>query len=73
MTNINQGKPWSQTDDDDLRLEGSAGETIEYAATFLCRPVAEVLSALLSSGCDGTARCTRSEGPCARRRGRLSV
>jgi hypothetical protein len=43
MIDINQGKPWSQTDNDDLRLEVSAGETIEHAATFLCRPVHEVL------------------------------
>jgi hypothetical protein len=43
MTDINQGKSWSQTDDDDLRLEVSASETIEHAAAFLCRPVDEVL------------------------------
>jgi hypothetical protein len=27
MKGINQGKPWSQQDDDDLRLEVSAGLT----------------------------------------------
>ncbi len=43
MQDINQGKPWSRQDDGDLRLEVSIGETIEHAATFLCRPVDEVL------------------------------
>jgi hypothetical protein len=42
MPDMNEGKPWSQQDDDDLRLEVSSGETIERAATFLCRPVDEV-------------------------------
>ena len=43
MQDINQGKPWSQQDDEDLRLEVSTGATIDHAATFLCRPVDEVL------------------------------
>jgi hypothetical protein len=42
MLDINQGKPWSQQDDDDLRLEVSTGETIDHAATLLCRPIDEV-------------------------------
>jgi len=41
-TDINDGKPWSDTDDDDLRSEVAAGESVERAATFLCRTSDEV-------------------------------
>jgi hypothetical protein len=34
---INDGKPWSQDDLDDLALALKDGGTIEGAATFLCR------------------------------------
>jgi hypothetical protein len=43
MPDINQGKPWSRQDDDDLLLEVSTGETVDHAATFLCRPPDEVM------------------------------
>jgi hypothetical protein len=43
MQDINHGNPWSRQDDDDLRLEVSNGETIERAATFLCRPADEII------------------------------
>ena len=56
MTDVNAGKPWSQTDDDDLRLEVSTGETIERAATFLCRSSDEVMKRAAELGLrwDGT-------------------
>jgi hypothetical protein len=41
-TDINDGKPWSTMDDDDLRNEVAAGESVETAATFLCRTPDEV-------------------------------
>ncbi len=41
-TDINDGKPWSDMDDDDLRSEVAAGELVERAATFLCRTSDEV-------------------------------
>lgn len=46
-TDINDGKPWSDIDDDDLRSddlrsEVAAGESVERAATFLCRTSDEV-------------------------------
>jgi hypothetical protein len=43
MPDINDGRPWSRQDDDDLRLEVSAGETIDHAATVLCRSREEVM------------------------------
>lgn len=43
MQDINQAKAWTQTDDEDLKLEFSTGETIDHAATFLCRPSDEVM------------------------------
>jgi hypothetical protein len=43
MYDINEGKPRSQQDDDDLLLEMSAGETVGHAATFLCRSTDEVI------------------------------
>jgi hypothetical protein len=43
MRDINQGKPWSRQDDDDLRLEVSTGETADHAATVLCRSPEEIM------------------------------
>jgi hypothetical protein len=43
MQDVNERKVWTQMDDDDLRLEVSNGETIERAATFLCRPADEII------------------------------
>jgi hypothetical protein len=43
MPDINEEKPWSQQDDDDLRLEVSTGETVDHAATVLCRSPAEIM------------------------------
>lgn len=43
MHDINQGKAWTQTDDEDLKLEISTGETANHAATFLCRSSDEVM------------------------------
>jgi hypothetical protein len=43
MQDINEGKPWSQQDDDDLRLEIATGETVDHAATFLCRSLHDVM------------------------------
>jgi hypothetical protein len=43
MPDMNEGKPWTEQDDFDLRIEVSTGSTVEHAATFLCRPVEEVL------------------------------
>jgi hypothetical protein len=37
MPDMNEGKPWSKQDDADLLLEIPSGETIEHAATLLCR------------------------------------
>jgi hypothetical protein len=42
MQDLNQGKPWSKQDDGDLPLDVSSGETIDHAATFLCRSSEEV-------------------------------
>lgn len=42
MPDINEGKPWSQQDDDDLRLAVSGGESLDRVATFLCRSPDEV-------------------------------
>jgi hypothetical protein len=42
--NINTGKPWSDVDDDDLRAEIAAGETVDLAATVLCRTPDEVMA-----------------------------
>lgn len=52
------GKPWSQQDDDDLRLEVSTGETIDHAATFLCRSHEEVMKRYAELGLqwNGAAR-----------------
>jgi hypothetical protein len=56
MGDFNQGNPWSRQDDDDLRLEVTSGETIERAATFLCRSMDEVMkrAAELRLRWDGT-------------------
>jgi hypothetical protein len=43
MHDIKQGKAWIQTDDEDLKLEISTGETADHAATFLCRSSDEVM------------------------------
>ena len=43
MPDINEDKAWTQTDDEDLKLEVSTGRTIDHAATFLCRPSEEVM------------------------------
>jgi hypothetical protein len=42
-TDINDGKPWSTMDDDDLRDEVAAGASVKDAATFLCRLPDEVI------------------------------
>jgi hypothetical protein len=43
MPDINKGKAWTQTDDDDLFLAISGGDSLEQVATFLCRSQDEVL------------------------------
>jgi hypothetical protein len=55
MPDMNEGKPWTEQDDFDLRIEVSTGETIEHAATRSCadRPK-KSSSAPLSAGCAGT-------------------
>ena len=40
---INEGKPWSTMDDDDLRNEVVSGASVKDTATFLCRPPDEVI------------------------------
>jgi hypothetical protein len=50
MQDVNQPRPWTQTDDDDLRFEVSTGETIDHAATFLCRPSDEVMKHAVELG-----------------------
>ena len=35
MDDINQGKPWSQLDDDDLQLEVPTGKTADHASRSL--------------------------------------
>jgi hypothetical protein len=34
---LNDGKPWSEMDDEDLRASVAAGATLPEAAMFLCR------------------------------------
>ena len=43
MLDVNEGKPWSEQDDDDLLLAISGGDRLEQVATFLCRSQSEVL------------------------------
>jgi hypothetical protein len=43
MEDINQGKPWSRQDDDDLRRAIRSGYSIDCVAIFLCRPIDEVM------------------------------
>lgn len=45
MTSVftaNKGVPWSQTDDEDLRMEIARGASLEEVASFLCRTEDEV-------------------------------
>jgi hypothetical protein len=49
MTDINEGKAWTQTDED-LKLEVSTGKTADHAATFLCRPTDEVMKRAAALG-----------------------
>jgi hypothetical protein len=42
VADINDGKPWSAMDDDDLRSEVASGASLEAATTFLCRKPDEV-------------------------------
>jgi hypothetical protein len=37
MPDINDGKPWSETDDEDLRASVAVGDTLPNTAMFLCR------------------------------------
>ena len=34
---MNDGKPWSDMDDEDLRASVAAGDTLPETASFLCR------------------------------------
>jgi hypothetical protein len=43
MPDINEGKPWSRQDDDDLMLGVEGGSTLEHLATFLCRSPVEII------------------------------
>jgi|HubBroStandDraft_5_1064220.scaffolds.fasta_scaffold2747685_1 hypothetical protein len=43
MQNIHEGKLWSHQDDDDLRHAVESGYSIDCVATFLCRPIDEVM------------------------------
>jgi hypothetical protein len=56
MPDINEGKPWSEQDDDDLLLAISGGDSLEKVATFLCRSKSEVLKRAAELGLrwDGT-------------------
>jgi hypothetical protein len=38
----NNGKPWSEMDDDGLRNEAAIGASLEHAAAFLCRSPDEI-------------------------------
>jgi hypothetical protein len=38
----NTGMPWSDIDDDDLRMEIARGASVEEVAVFLCRTTDEV-------------------------------
>jgi hypothetical protein len=38
----NVGMPWSDVDDDDLRMEIARGVSVDEAAVFLCRTPDEV-------------------------------
>lgn len=50
MADINEGKPWSDLDDADLALEASTGETIDHAATVLCRSPEEIAARAIELG-----------------------
>jgi hypothetical protein len=56
MSDINEGKPWSQQDDDDLLLSISDGDPVDWVASFLCRSQSEVLKRAAELGLrwDGT-------------------
>jgi hypothetical protein len=62
MPDINEDRPWSPRDDEDLRLAIASGDAVDRVATFLCRPVEEVLKRPPSSGCAGTVQSTSNCG-----------
>lgn len=44
VRDINEDRPWSEADNDDLRHEVRRGESVDYIAVYMCRRPDEILA-----------------------------